>query len=286
MTTHLLVGGTSAIYKAAILDMDGTLLHGSNLSSENMAAINVLREYGLRIILATGRNHYHIGHYYRRLELDTPAVTSDGAMVLVPGTGMFQQIVQERTMPAEASSKILAAAYSQQVTCLGFYRAGIRVTSQFDWDHGMERHAEMGPYFLYSSPEAMTRAPLYKTLLYATKPERLDQLQAEIVGEFGAVLDAIRNSPHHLEFIATGVNKVSGLKPVAEMCGFTAEEAIAFGDGVNDLGMFRWAGLSVCMAHGHHSARATATIVAPPSHEATNFAAGVSQVLDLINVRP
>jgi hydroxymethylpyrimidine pyrophosphatase-like HAD family hydrolase len=43
--------------------------------------------------------------------------------------------------------------------------------------------------------------------------------------------------------------------------------------------MFRWAGLSVCMHHGHEAAKLAATMVAPATDIAVNFAAAVDMAL-------
>ena len=50
---------------------------------------------------------------------------------------------------------------------------------------------------------------------------------------------------------------------------------MAFGDGLNDLEMLKWAGRSVAMANGHQLALDLATEIAPP-----NDADGVAEVLE------
>jgi hydroxymethylpyrimidine pyrophosphatase-like HAD family hydrolase len=69
------------------------------------------------------------------------------------------------------------------------------------------------------------------------------------------------------EIVASGVNKGSGLAEVAKMCGVDASDAWVFGDGLNDLDMFGWAGCSVAMGNAHADVVAKADLVAPSNDE-------------------
>jgi hydroxymethylpyrimidine pyrophosphatase-like HAD family hydrolase len=189
--------------------------------------------------------------------------------------------MNERALPLAISQTLIEEAFKRGISCLNYFRHGVNVTSRFDWNAGMERHSDMGRFFRYATCKSMRGKRIYKTLLYSADPARLDDLQAFAVLQFNAEVDTIRNSPNTLEFVAKGVSKVYGLNIVASLAGFAPENALAFGDGVNDVGMFRWAGLSVCMHHGHEAAKRAATMVAPESNAAVNFAAAVDAVLAL-----
>ena len=69
------------------------------------------------------------------------------------------------------------------------------------------------------------------------------------------------------EIVASGVNKGSGLTEVAKICGVNASDAWVFGDGLNDLDMFGWAGCSVAMGNAHADVVAKADLLAPSNDE-------------------
>lgn len=268
---------TTLQYRVAACDLDHTLLFGSELSRENRDAVQSLKERDVMVVLATGRNFHHAVSYYRDLGLKGPLVSSDGALVTIPGVG--GQIICERFLPLTASSAIMTAADQRQITCLNFFRHGIYTSSKYDWHEGMERHREMGRHFRFSNLEAMIGRSIYKSLLFSETPADLDALQKEILDQYGAEVDAIRNNPYTLELISKGVSKVSGLQVVARHLGISQSQVMAFGDGVNDVGMFRWAGLSVCMNHGAEPAKEAADLVAPETDPVVNFAAAVAAAL-------
>jgi hydroxymethylpyrimidine pyrophosphatase-like HAD family hydrolase len=58
-----------------------------------------------------------------------------------------------------------------------------------------------------------------------------------------------------------GTDKAVALAAVVEMLGCSAEDCCAFGDGDNDVGMFRWAGCRVCPSNAVSEAKALATTV-------------------------
>jgi Cof subfamily protein (haloacid dehalogenase superfamily) len=276
MKSQLEVPMDITVFKAAGIDLDATLLDGSTLSPLNKAEVIWLQEQGLTIVLATGRNFHQAIRYYNELGLTGPAVTSDGALVSIPT--VRGNILSERSLVKDATAVILQEALKREITCLNFFRHGIYCSSKFDWNEQMERHREIGRHFRLTSIDAMLRHAVYKTLLHSADAEALDALQAHVLAGFGEVVDAIRNSPNILEFVQKGVSKVSGLESVAAHLGIDANGFVVFGDGVNDVGMFGWAGLSVCMNHGHALAKAAAKVVAPESDPAENFAAAVASV--------
>jgi len=261
----------------AACDIDWTLMVGSVISDANRIAVDKLTSRRKMVTLATGRNFHHIVGLYQGLGLVSPTVTSDGALVSFPGG----EILSERPLPQDVTAKILAMAADWKITCLCFYKQGIFMTSQGDWHEGMERHRELGCRFRHGGVNVMSRKPVYKPLLFSLTPALLDEFQSVVLESYGDAVDAIRNSRNSLEFVAKGVSKVSGLTVVCNHFGFDPADAFAFGDGVNDVGMFGWAGLSMCMHHGHDDAKRAATAVAPATAAEVNFAAAVDAAFEL-----
>jgi Cof subfamily protein (haloacid dehalogenase superfamily) len=69
------------------------------------------------------------------------------------------------------------------------------------------------------------------------------------------------------EIAAHGVSKASGLQIVTDRHHIRRDEVMAFGDGLNDIEMLRWAGQSVAMANGHEVVRDLARHIAPANDD-------------------
>lgn len=83
------------------------------------------------------------------------------------------------------------------------------------------------------------------------------------------------------EIAAFGVSKASGLQIVADRHGIRRDEVMAFGDGLNDLEMMRWAGRSVAMQNGHPTVLDIASQVAPANDD-DGVAIAIEEILATI----
>jgi hydroxymethylpyrimidine pyrophosphatase-like HAD family hydrolase len=81
--------------------------------------------------------------------------------------------------------------------------------------------------------------------------------------------------PIFLELARLDVTKGSGMQVVADRLGFGAAEAIAFGDGENDVELLEWAGYGIAVADAHPRLQAVADWTCPGPDEA-----GVASVLE------
>ena len=75
-------------------------------------------------------------------------------------------------------------------------------------------------------------------------------------------------------------SKAVGIEKLLTRLNYSMQEAIAFGDGLNDIEMLQAVGTSVAMANGHEKAKAVATHIAP--HVDENGLAKIMKQLKLI----
>ena len=84
-----------------------------------------------------------------------------------------------------------------------------------------------------------------------------------------------------VDVLPKAVNKWTGCQWVLAETGFQAHQAIAFGDGMNDMEMIKGVGVGIAMGNGHPELKAAADRVALPLHED-----GIAIMLDeLISAR-
>ena len=97
----------------------------------------------------------------------------------------------------------------------------------------------------------------------------------------GLLPPAIEVRPSGLEtpeIVKAGVSKGSGLNSVAQKIGIDSAESWAFGDGLNDIEMFQWAGRSFAMGNGHPTVLSIADQVLP-SHDDDGIAMALEALL-------
>jgi Cof subfamily protein (haloacid dehalogenase superfamily) len=79
--------------------------------------------------------------------------------------------------------------------------------------------------------------------------------------------ELLRWHPWAVDVQLRAVTKWTGCQWVMARAGFRPEQAIAFGDGLNDKAMLQGAGLGIAMGNGHPELKAVADRVAPPLYE-------------------
>ena len=71
----------------------------------------------------------------------------------------------------------------------------------------------------------------------------------------------MRWSPDFADILPAGGGKPNGLAEMLKHFGWTKDEAIAFGDGGNDVAMLQYVGLGVAMGNACDAAKAAADYV-------------------------
>ena len=83
------------------------------------------------------------------------------------------------------------------------------------------------------------------------------------------------SNPAFLEFFNGKVSKRVAIQKLGELLGISAAETVAIGDGLNDIPMLEYAGLSVAMGNASEKVKAIAHQVV-----ADNDADGVAQAIE------
>ncbi|MBQ9633111.1 MAG: Cof-type HAD-IIB family hydrolase [Lachnospiraceae bacterium] len=99
-------------------------------------------------------------------------------------------------------------------------------------------------------------------LFYHMAPLTVDEVQ-EKLGEYFQVTELSFGfpTPYCGEITIRGVEKSTGMEQLMRHFGLTASDAVAFGDGPNDLDMMEYAGLSICMGNGREETKRRADYV-------------------------
>jgi Cof subfamily protein (haloacid dehalogenase superfamily) len=114
-------------------------------------------------------------------------------------------------------------------------------------------------------------------LVCVGKPAVLDALEPRMKERFADRAFVAKSLPHFLEFAQAGVTKGAGMDFLAAHLGFTKADAIAFGDGENDIELVEWPAYGIAVANAHERVKAIARWVCPPAEEQ-----GVAQVLEAL----
>lgn len=222
-----------------VLDMDGTTIRRNQTMSEvNKEWLLRAREAGMEFTFATGRHRLGmVETLVRDLGIVTPVVTVNGSEVWTAGG----ELLQRRT----------------------FAKDDIRVLYEISQRYETHHWASTieGPVPVGQFPE-LSRVGEYTWLKFGFWSS-----EASVIAELWAVLaeterfELSNSDPSNIEINPKGVSKASGLQVVCEHTGILPEQVIAFGDSLNDVAMFRFAGCSVAMGNAQEQVRDAASFV-------------------------
>lgn len=256
-------------YKLIALDIDGTLVrhNGELTTAVRDALIKAQREYGMRVVLASGRPFPALLALSEALELE------QYSGYLMPYNG--GQIYSARHLSSPIHAEALDDALIPELYRLSS-EAGVNILSYNESELLTEDPAcpyvqkEVGitgmpirklSHFVDEVPSARPKC------LAVGPPERIEALERMVKAQLSGRLDAFRSNPNFLELVPPGVNKGRGLAALMERLSLHREEVIAVGDNYNDVEMIQTAGLGVAMANAPEPIKTCADYVTKSNEE-------------------
>lgn len=267
--------------RLAAFDVDGTLINRHGVLTERTAsALRALTHSGVVAALATGRPWPQAQPVLHRAPGVSYAVCLNGAVVMDAVAG--EQIADRAMTHFEA---IEAAQIARKL--VPDIRLGVDLADgRHVWEHTFAPDMPvdlLADFSVARVDDAITAVdgPVLTWLAYAPGIDTLTLID-ELAPEMPLGTEIRPSGLDMAEIAAAGVNKAAGLEVICQRYGIEAAETLAFGDGLNDLDMLRWAGRAVAMSNAPAEVRAVADVVAP-NHHHDGVAAVIEQLLEVVS---
>jgi len=250
-----------------VSDLDGTLLRSDGtVSAVTCDAINRLISNGLRFTVATARSPARTLSVVRGLQMELPLICLNGAVTVDPCTGRWlsmaaidrRSVAELLTVGASVGLSPFLMGEDSGREALMYTRPRGRAQEQFMAQRSGEPRLR----------EVEALRPLDQTLsvTFVGEFERLEALKGLLAeAAIGALAFRLMDYPEiegaaTLDVSRNGVDKVVRLAELASSLGLQAEEVVVFGDHLNDLPMFGWAGTAVAVDNARPEVIAVADI--------------------------
>lgn len=266
-------------WELCVLDLDGTLLgRGGGVSDANQRAISRLGEAGIDVLIATGRTRNETLHLLDAIDYEGCLIGACGAVLVDAGGGSTihrhcipPALVHEAVghVHAEGHTALVlkdhdAAGYDYLlVGCPDHSDPSLHPVSEW-WMDSMEidcrwiDRLEDDPH-----PDHTLRVSSVgeSHLLEPTSARIRDEMGDRLhMLQWGAVTSshATGSDIHILELFAPGVDKWTMIEFYCREHGHAPDRVVAIGDGLNDVGMLRAAGLGIAMQNADSDVQAAA----------------------------
>jgi Cof subfamily protein (haloacid dehalogenase superfamily) len=240
--------------KALFFDIDGTLVSFQThvIPASTIEALTLAHEKGIQIFIATGRPTLiinNLGELQSRGLIDG-YITMNGGYCYVG-----DQIIYKSSISDKDVKTIADFCQENDYPCIFIGEHDASVCQPNDllryifYEHlGVKEFPE-------ESFEKATQREVYQMTPFFNPEQEKEILPHVKECEFG------RWHPAFVDITALGNTKQNGIDEFIKHFGFTLEETMAFGDGGNDIGMLRHAGIGIAMGNANDEVKAAADYV-------------------------
>lgn len=256
-------------YKLIALDVDGTLVNSQLILTEGVrkALLKAQAEYGMRVIIASGRPTAGLRQLAEELEL----ARYSGYILPYNGGQMFNARamsapINRYALPDKVIPELYALAQEYGLNILTYSDTEILTERLDDPNVRKEMALTVMPSrqvenFVRDVPRNLPKC------LIVGEPDKIEALVPIARKRFEGVVDAFTSDPCFLELVPTGVNKGVALQKLLERLDYDRSELIAVGDSNNDLEMIQFAGLGVAMSNAREAIKSCADYVTKSNNE-------------------
>lgn len=257
--------------KLIAIDLDGTTLNqDSMITSKTKETLKKAINAGHHVSIATGRPFRMSHQFYQQLELTTPMVNFNGALVHIPNQHWDGE--RETLINREIAFEILSQKKQLNLDFIAAENRDTFFIDSFDFfDEKIFASSRPGEKNLLS-PKNLTTNPT--SLLVRTDKRFAGAVSAELTRQFGSYVDVRTwgGPTAILEIVSKGIQKAKGVQEIANYLSIDQKDVIAFGDEHNDLELLDYAGWGVAMANGTDQLKGIANDVTPLSNQEDGLA--------------
>ena len=258
-----------------ITDLDHTFLHSNQSVSPFSRDIWNEIAQNKRLTVATARGFNKTHEFLKGMTLNTPIILLDGAMIVTPE----KELIDVKTLDKEISDAVINEGAKSNL---------YPFVISLDNHKTLEESFALPPIMSYFQSTLIEKS--YKTdpriryvdkikgvedtlkIVYMDSEDALRPLAEQLKKVFGDKLE-IKLAPENymkcyfLTILHPLGDKANALKILCEYLNISHQDTTVFGDGLNDIEMFKLAGTSVAVSNALDSLKKEASIISKLSND-------------------
>ena len=233
-------------------DIDGTLLdHDKRLPESTREAIRALQNSGVITAIATGRAPFMYDDIREQLGINS-YVSFNGQYVVYKNNEIFKNPIPPKWL---THLDQVTRKNGHPVAFLSSRKMG---ATHLDHPFINKSFASLKQPIPELNPKFYEANEIYQALLFFDHHADLSYLEQH------EAFDTLKWHEHSMDIIPKGGTKAHGIRAMLDHLGLHPDQAVAFGDGLNDVEMLQFVGHGVAMGNGVEVAKRASQFVTDP----------------------
>ncbi|GKV65109.1 MULTISPECIES: HAD family hydrolase [unclassified Sporosarcina] len=225
-----------------VTDLDGTLLNSNHeVSEQDCRWIDTFKYNNGKFTIATGRMTRTVKQFIKKLKVDMPVITYNGAQIFCPVNNKV--VYQKSLMLSEELIEEIAHASDSFAEILIFYGDQVYALEKGKLIEEYERKENVTCSII-----RIEEIPLHviKVIVLSNDQPKLLQFENMCMETFHRC-NLIYSERNYLEILPTGISKGEALKVLKERYALGDAEVIAFGNNLNDISLLKAADVGIAV---------------------------------------
>lgn len=253
--------------KVLILDIDGTLTNSKKeITTKTLKAILNLEQQGHIVIIASGRPTHGVKLIADELQLEKYGgyiLNFNGARITDVKTG---EVVYQQVFPKEYIKPLYEYALKHDIGLVTYRDDTVIAANRID--KYMEFEAGLNRMKLWQAEDFLSYVNFdINKFLFTAEEDVAPELEKELAMQYKDRLSIYRSEPFFIEAMPLGVDKAASLEHLFSIIGVDRADAVACGDGFNDISMIQYAGVGAAMANAQEKVKEVADIITEKSND-------------------
>jgi Cof subfamily protein (haloacid dehalogenase superfamily) len=245
-----------------VFDIDGTLLSDSQrLKKSTIEGIKELKKRKIPYTLATGRSYHFCRSLAKKLEVTSPLITCNGALIQNASTG---QVLYQNLLP-ERFAKLVLEELSSIRESVNMYLTFTETMIIPVSNHTIPKRRTSVPVRVVDNLQEQNVEGLVKITIEFFDTNRIVLISRFLLQKYKDFVSITLSDDRSIDITAFQSNKGESLKKLAKL--MDVNTIVAFGNHYNDLEMLQFATIGIAMNNAEESVKKSADYVTLSNNE-------------------
>ena len=261
--------------KLLISDLDHTLLTYDGqqrfITPRDLQAIKILKKNHIKLIVASGRDHWFILNCLNEYGINTDVIGANGATAIVDNKKIFSHLINNDAM--RTVYKYLVNNYPHI-----YIKASSIDGQEYRYDTLLKTRYKDN-YQPLSLKQFLAKKDININRFVISCDEEAEVIVAmnDLKKRFSGYFEFNQSSKNLVDVTPFGVDKGKAVAEVIALLGYKKAQVASIGDSPNDISMFNNTGLSFAMVNGHRD------VIKHADHVVESFANAVQIILKKVD---